>query len=380
MRILSVDVREVRVPVQETRVISPEYGPPIFDAAAKVVLEVHTDAGHVGLGESKREVSEPALRCWIQRLRGLTVEDMCLREPPITDLSASDLFGHDHPQRPHRLWERQFVVPQQACVHVALLDLMGKRAGLPVHAMMGGAYRTRVPVDAWMARMTPDDSARVSREAKAAGYYGIKCKCALEDDNVARAEAIRDACGSDFKITFDPNERFYRFGEAIPMLRRLAAVGNVACVEDPFPRDNWEAYRLLRAQGLFPVAVHTTYGPTLMQAIRAEACDFVNLSGFGWPVHHGGAVCWAAGLRCWHASSVDLGILEACYLHTAAATKCMTLPCDIFGRNVREHNLTTDPFTVRDGAMDVPSGAGLGVELDRDALDRYTVRRYSIDL
>lgn len=63
-----------------------------------------------------------------------------------------------------------------------------------------------------------------------------------------------------------------------------------------------------------------------------------------------------------------------------AASKSMTLPCDIFGRMIREHNLIKNAFPVEAGTIAVPMGPGLGVELDRDGLDRYTKRTFTIEL
>jgi len=75
----------------------------------------------------------------------------------------------------------------------------------------------------------------------------------------------------------------------------------------------------------------------------------------------------------WHGSEVDLGLLEASYLHVAAASRLCTLPSDIFGRLIREHDLLTTPLEYDgDGHFLVPRGPGLGVELDEDAVERYT--------
>ena len=88
------------------------------------------------------------------------------------------------------------------------LSIVGRRlgdaltaAGIPSLVV----ERDRVAVDTWMGRMTPPDSARICRDAKQQGYRGAKFKCALEDDNVERAQAICDACGGDFKLTLDPH-------------------------------------------------------------------------------------------------------------------------------------------------------------------------------
>ncbi len=380
MKLVSVQCHEVVVPIHEGRVNSAEYGPAVFDETPKIILEAQTDQGIVGLGETPRGVSEATVRTALGRLAGVDLERVCFQEPPLLDLSANDMFAHEHPQRPNRLTERFFGNLSDWGVHALLLDLLGKKLGVPVHVLLGGAYRDRVKVDYWMGRMTPADSARVCRAAKKLGYRGVKCKCALEDDNVERAEAVRDVCGVDFKMTFDANMRFYRPGEALPMLRRLAAVGNIGCVEDPFPRDHLDWFRLLRDQGIVPVALHTGYNATFLEAVRLGACDFVNLTDLPWNVRAAGSVAWLAGLPSWHGSGVDLGILEALCVHVCAATKSMTRPSDIFGRALRQHNLITDALPVADGAVAVPQGPGLGVELDRTPLDRYTKRRFIVKL
>ena len=380
MKITHVTAFEVVVPVRQGRVTSEEFGPAIFDQTSKLIFEVQTDDGVAGLGETPRGVSEAALRATLACLKDRPIESLCLQEPPLVDLSRDDLLGHHNPRRPHRPLERSFNRYDDIGVHAALLDVMGKKLSLPVSALLGGAYRDRVAVDTWMGRMTPPDSARICRDAKQQGYRGAKFKCALEDDNVERAQAICDACGGDFTLTLDPNHRFYRYGEAMPMLRRLAQVGNVGCVEDPFPKGDLAPYVMLRAHGLFPVALHLGYDALLIEAIRRGACDYVNLSATPFDARRAGDVCWAAGLATWHGSGVDLGILEALFLHVAAATKSMSRPSDLFGRTIREHNLITDALPAENGTMRVPTGAGLGVELDRDALERYTIRRFAFDV
>jgi len=378
VKIIRVDCHEVVVPAHHGRVNSPEYGPAIFDGPSKFLIEIHTDAGLIGLGESLRETDESTLRAALMKLVGVDLLQINFQEPPLYDLANNDMFARAHASRPHRLLEISFNAPAQLAVHVALLDLLGKRAGLPVYDLFGGAYRGRVPVDTWMGRMTPEDSAGVCAQAQRQGFRGAKMKCALEDDNIARAAAIRDACGADFKLTFDPNQRFYRYGEAIGMLRRLADVGNIGCVEDPFNKTDLNGYRLLRAQGLFPVALHSGYVPLLMDAIRAEACDIFNLDGTPWDVRKAADLCWLANIPTWHGSGVDLGVMESLRLHVAAASKSMSRPSDLFGRTIRRHNLITNPLTPDNGAMAVPGGAGLGVELDRDALENHTCRRFTL--
>jgi muconate cycloisomerase len=379
MIITKLVCHEVVVPAYEDRVHSPEYGPAIFGQGHKIIMEAHTDTQFIGLGESPRGVTEATTRACFSLLKDKPIESLCFAEPPLTDFSANDLFGHEHPHRPNRLWERSFTNYTEQGLHTIILDLMGKLTDQPLYNLMGGACRKHVAVDYWMGRMNPEDSAHVCLLAKDEGYCSVKCKCALEDDLVERAAAIAHACGTDFKITFDPNQRFYRYGEAAPMLKRLADVGNVQCVEDAFRKDDFDAYRMLRAQGWFPVAIHLGHGPMLIEAIRTQACDYVNLSDTPWHVKNAGAACWLAGLRTWHGSGIDLGITEAMMLHICAATKSMTLSSDIVGRMIRQHNIITNPLTAQNGTVAVPEGPGLGVALDRDALDKYTRRQFTIE-
>jgi muconate cycloisomerase len=370
MRVTRVVLHEVVVPTHEGRVNSERYGPAEWDTASKVIIELETDAGLIGLSETLRCTPLDMVRTELEAaFAGREVEALCWQEP-----AATEELDPRVPSKPRNHFLRVFI-------QVAYLDLVGKKSGLPASALLGGAYRDRVSVDAWMGQMTPEDSARAARAAKRTGYRGIKCKCTLDDDNVARAEAVRDACGADFKITFDPNYRFHGFAEAIGMLRALAAVGNVGCIEDPFPPGDFDAYRSLRREELFPVALHNSLSDTtrVLEAIRAGAADCLNLSLWPSDTRKAADFCDAAGIPAWHGSGVELGILEAAYLHTAATTRAMTRPSDLFGRAVREHNLIIDSLDPVDGLMTVPRGPGLGVTLDRDALDRYTVRTMTHD-
>jgi len=81
----------------------------------------------------------------------------------------------------------------------------------------------------------------------------------------------------------------------------------------------------------------------------------------------------AAGIPCWHGSEIDLGILEASYLHACAAARNCTLRSDILGELVREDDLIRAPLEIKDGRFRVPQKPGLGVELDLDALEKYRV-------
>lgn len=80
----------------------------------------------------------------------------------------------------------------------------------------------------------------------------------------------------------------------------------------------------------------------------------------------------------WHGSEVDLGILEAMYLHQAAASSHCIWPSDIFGRTIRSHDLLKTPLNIRHSYIEVPKGPGLGIQLDEYALTKYSNEQFVI--
>lgn len=165
-------------------------------------------------------------------------------------------------------------------------------------------------------------------------------------------------------------------------------VGNVLCLEDPIPRWQLHEYKRLRDYGSVPIVLHVSlpyilHGQRIedaIKALQAEAVDGFNfncgLANFQKLDH----IATAAGLPCWHGSEVDLGILEAMYVHSVAAAKSCIWPSDIFGTMIRSHDLLKEPLTINPPFIKLPEGPGLGVEPDELAIKEFlkTTKRYSI--
>ena len=81
------------------------------------------------------------------------------------------------------------------------------------------------------------------------------------------------------------------------------------------------------------------------------------------------------GVRCVITSTIEAGIGLAADLHLAAASPGVTLECGLATLPLLVDDLLVDELPVRNGFLTVPTGPGLGVELDRQALDSYCVRR-----
>ncbi|MBJ67260.1 MAG: hypothetical protein CME28_04535 [Gemmatimonadetes bacterium] len=374
MKIIRIDVHRVHVPmstapVDPTAAVKDGYVP--TEDLHKHIIELHTDDGFAGLGETWKGTPDRAVRAAAEFLLGKDPTRMSLQYLELphdsTAVNARDL-GAMVAVRP---------VDHNPSIHafeVALADLVGQAHGVPIHQLLGGSVRDRVLVHYWSGRLPPEALAHVAREGQQLGFGGIKIKCILEDPNVERVQAIYEACGPDFRISLDPNQRFRSMEDTLALAEALVDYP-IEVFEDPLPKDDLRAYAELRRHLLIPLALHMERPDDVLQAIRLGAADVFNLRGTMSTVHRLGYMAEVADMTIWRGSGLDLGILDASYVHVCAATPSCTLGSDIIGQFMREDDLIVEPLTYESGHVLVPQGPGLGVVLDRDALSRYAVER-----
>jgi muconate cycloisomerase len=366
MRIKLIESFAVVVPMTPGSVHSPGYEDSghqfdwkgkFFSEVPKYIYRIWTDEGVCGVGESYRACSEQVIEQNIQSLLGLDPLKLNLRSLPLPRNREYDGF------------------------EVAIFDLVGKILGVPIHFLLGGAVRDRVEVSYWTGRRTPTEMGAIALRAKSEGFRSLKMKCALDDPHLDRVKQIAETCGPEFEIVLDPNQRFENPASALRIARQVA--GYRVVFEDPVPRWNIDWYRLLRETAGLPIALHihlpySAHGQNIREmiaAIKIEAVDYFNLGGGLADFIRMADIAEAAGIPVWHGTEVDLGILDASYVHACAAAPACTLPSDIIGNFLREDDLIREPLRYENGFVSLPTGPGLGVELDEVALSRYTVQR-----
>src|SRR6266852_5276019 len=126
----------------------------------------------------------------------------------------------------------------RAAVEMALWDLNGRALGVPVHRLLGGRVRDRVPLSWSLAVADPDAEVEEARVKVARGHRIFKIKTAalpLAED-IARIKRLREALGPDISLRVDANQGWDR-STALKAIRALVA-WNLDCVEQPVPR--WE--------------------------------------------------------------------------------------------------------------------------------------------
>jgi muconate cycloisomerase len=378
MRILRLTGWEVSVPLKPISRRSEIYGPPNWELKTHTLIELETDTGVVGLGGGQGAL-EGQMRAEVEALRSTDLLRLSLAHPMARDRRSNPFLGYLDPWNSAREEEWEHLLPE--ALESALYDLLGKHYGVPAHVLLGGAYRERVPVDFWTDRKTPEDAANSCSAAMAMGFRSVKMKCALGDPLVEIAEAVRAACGPDFPITFDPNGRFYRPAEALNVARDLARLGHPILIEDPFPRMvNLDWHVLFRQKSPLPLAIHLHTPQQLVDVIKREACDYVNFGAGMKAAVEMGHLASAAGIPSWHGSNLDLAVRAASEVHVSACVRLMVIPGDTGGPFIREDDLVREYYPLQDGCVTIPWKPGYGLELDRDAVDRYCTRRWTVDV
>ncbi len=325
-----------------------------FDALPKCLLELYLSDGTVGLGELYRDHDWHVVESIAQRLIGAQFEDLPRQKLPIAHCREYDGF------------------------ECAIWDAFAKRHGLPLVDLLGGPVQQQIHVGAWSGHRTLADIKPLVARFAATGYNCIKFKCGLEDDVAGWCRAI-DEAAPGLQVILDPNERWETHTNVRQRIEELRHIGNVLCLEDPIPRWMLAEYAQLKNYSPIPIVLHVSlpyiyHGQRVHDAIHALqlfAVDGFNFNGGLIGFQQLDRIAEAAGLPCWHGSEIDLGILEAMYLHQCAAAPSCTWPSDIFGRLIREHDLLTEPLSLHPPFASIPRGPGLGIELDRDAIQHY---------
>src|SRR6266851_1032416 len=366
MKITRVESIPVKVPIRPEFLIRVSLG--MHTESPFLLLRVHTGGGLTGLGEVS------CTPVW-------SGEDQLTAAHIIADFLAPTVMGED-PRDIERLTAkmRRAVAGNpftKSGMEMALWDILGKAAGLPVYRLLGGKVRDTVPIKMSVSGAEPERAAQLAEWAVGQGLKALKAKVGIEPEaDVARVKAVRAAVGAGFRMGVDANGGWSP-RTAIKTIRRLVDDCGIYFAEQPVaPLD-------VRRNVSVPVmADESCY--TLQDAMalcRAEAADILSVyvgkgGGIG-PARKIAAVAEAAGLTCTVGSNLELGVASAAMAHLATATTGVgaeEFPCDILGPLAYEEDLLVEPLQVREGAVRAPDKPGLGVELDEARLQRYRVK------
>ncbi len=372
------------------------HDPPLLNAvgvhepfAIRAVLEVATEDGIVGLGETYGDEGHlERLARVAADLIGVDVFDTSdVARRCTTTLSGS--VGADRHGLTGHITATGTALRVYSSFEVALLDAQGKLLGRPVSDLLGGAVRTHVPYSAylfykWAAHpgAAPDrygealDPAGIVEQARAMlstyGFGAIKLKGGVFSprEEIDAVLALREAFPT-LPLRLDPNAA-WTVPTSIEVGRELDGV--LEYLEDPTPTIPGMA--AVAREVPMPLATNMCVVgfEDIAQAV-AEGAVSVILSD-----HHywGGLresqslarICSTFDLGLSMHSNSHLGISLAAMTHLASAVTNLTYALDTHWPWKDEDVIVPGVLDFVDGAVAVPTGPGLGVELDRDALAR----------
>ncbi|WP_116951985.1 enolase C-terminal domain-like protein [Jiangella endophytica] len=366
MKIVDLRARTVAIPTDAKLRHSTGVHPGYF---MRTVLELITDEGIVGLGE----VGGGDQRGAFAKLRERVVGHDPFHLEAIKSATLRSIYYLSNA----RLY---------AAIEMACLDIQGKVLGRPLSDLLGGRVRDEVPFIAYLFwrydRPGGGDDTRAEdlvelceQLTEQLGVSAMKLKAGVlsPEEEVRVLELCRDRLGPDYRLRIDPNG-VWSVPTAIRLGHRLEAV-EPEYFEDPA----WglAGNAAVREQVRIPIAtnMYPARFDDLAPGIRLGAVDIVLSDIHYWEGPRGvrdlAAVCRTFGLGLAMHSGVEFGIELAAMLHTAS-----TIPDMLTAGDAHYHYLTDDviaggklPYV--DGAIRVPTGPGLGVELDPEKMDKY---------
>ena len=275
-------------------------------------------------------------------------------------------------------------------VDMALYDLVGKHREVPVHKLLGGAYRTQFELLTNLYHKTPETMASACEEFVGRGFTGLKIKVGDEmlskgfsrlnlASELAKLDAALDVTPNEVYIDADANQGWESAQWTISVLRAYSGYNNLS-IEQPLHYADLSGAAHVRAQSSVPVILDESVwsARAMLQLARLNACDRIvlklNRVGGFFEALKIVSICESAGIGV----SVDtnpytlIGDTAVCHI---AATCRVHYPVDCEGHQSfldwGAETLVSGGVRIADGRAHLSEAPGLGIEVNWEALARH---------
>jgi o-succinylbenzoate synthase len=368
MRIEHVELTPYALPLREPYVTARGR----LDRREMVLVRLRTDTDLEGLGEAVplslrggHDIAqiERRLRRAARRISGQDVSDFTGGEPL---QAAAGAFVHIAAGR-------RLPPPVAAAMEMALFDLAGKATGMPVWRLLGADAARPVRCNGTLAAGSPEQVAASARAWAERGFETVKLKLGVGED-LEQVAAVREAVGETAPIRVDANASWSR-DDAIAILQRIEPL-RIELAEQP--TESLRDMAAVAARTEIPIAADESVATAKQaaRAARAAACELatVKLAKVGGA---GSAAGIAEHLPVYMSSALDGPVGIAAAAHTAQAIY-RDRPDPGLAHGLATQLLFADTIAareceLRDGALHLPDGPGLGVEIDEAALARLRI-------
>ncbi|MEV6652904.1 dipeptide epimerase [Streptomyces sp. NPDC051219] len=265
----------------------------------------------------------------------------------------------------------------KSAVDVALHDLLGRTAGVPLGALWGQRRSETVELGWIVSGQSPAEAGDSVAEGADAGHRAFKVKIGLhdEDTDVAVVRAVRERA-PDAPVWVDANQA-YTASTALRVARRLDELG-VTAFEQPLPANDIAGLRRLRDASPVPVALDESlrHPSDLATFVRLDAVDVaiakVQRSGGLTLSRRLCSLAEDSGVRLMGSGLTDSDLGLAASLHLFAAYG-IDSPVDLNGRQFIESPYAGPTVRIEKGMAQVPDSPGLGVEVDEEVVRALAV-------
>jgi L-rhamnonate dehydratase len=345
-----------------------------------LVVLVETDAGITGIGEvdSSPLVAKAAIEAPMSHSITTGLREVVIGRDPF----EIERLWFDMYQATRYSGRRGVFIHAMSGIDLALWDIMGKALGLPVHTLLGGAFRRKLRAYAsTLFGSSLEATADRARWCVDQGFTAVKFGWDPmgQDDayDEALVETIRTAVGPDVDVLIDAGQ-CWDTKSAIRMAKRFEPY-DIYWLEEPLRPDNVAGYAALSRASTLRIAAGEAESERLSYTHLMDAgeIDVVQID----PTRTGGLteakkIAWAAFDRgravINHSFTTDINIAASMAL-LAAIPEAPFLEYCVEDSPIRTE-LVRNPFEVVDGHVALRDEPGLGVEIDTDVLERFAWR------
>lgn len=263
-------------------------------------------------------------------------------------------------------------------VELACIELVCRRGGIALYDYIGGAVHDRLLFNGWVGELPPDAAATEAKRWQDAGFQSLKIKVGNDvGKDSARVMAVRDAVGKDMKLRMDANMQC-SVDQALALCRAVKSC-DMQLFEQPTPRDDLAGLARVRREGGISVMADESISDhqSLIRVIKADCADYVK---FG--IKQAGgflqasrmlATAEAAGLPVVLGHGFGLDLSTTAEIMLAATSRNVLAGLECVGPLKVVDTVATTRLDISRGSIDLPSGPGLGIDLDEQKLARYNL-------
>ena len=341
------------------------------------MVEIITDNGLVGWGEAVIEGKASTVAACVQEMEEYLIGKDPSKIQDIWNMLYRCAFYRGGP----------ILMSAISGIDQALWDIKGKKLGVPVHELLGGSCRDKIKVYCWVGGDRPSDVAKAAKEKQDEGFTAIKMNATEElqfvdtydkvDAVLERVASIREACGNYFGIAIDFHGRVHK-----PMAKVLAKKlekFDPMFIEEPVLCENMEEFKEIARSCNIPIAtgerLFSKYD--FKRLLTAGGVDIIQPD-----LSHAGGITEVQKIAAM-AEAYDVALAPHCPLGPIALSSCLQVDAVSYnafiqeqsmgihynvGKSVLDYVVNKEVFDFKNGWVDMPKGAGLGVEINKQLI------------